>query len=183
MIDWFVFTKRFFLQFLLWLGVSLVLDLIGLLVLAVVLPFIVKDAKRLPTWCRWFDSADGYINGDDVYQKENAHWPLFWLRYNWLAIRNPTNYFQVNVLGQTWLGNEYIKVATPNAGKVGDHPEQESGIQYIESVDGIYEYYMVYRLGQYAFKFRMGWKIGYVDRRQRGEVLPWCFSITPFSKI
>lgn len=95
-----------------YLFVCLPLELLGMVVLPVVLPFIPANQEVLPKYLRWFDNASTYVgfvypagdglSGDVAYRemrKAEGHTNLFWERYYWLALRNPINYFSVVVLG------------------------------------------------------------------------------------
>src|SRR5690349_2988503 len=106
-----LFIYRLIKRVLQWVIILLPLMLLGFIVLAVVLPFIPKDTEVLPKWLRWFDNYSGYRNeypigdglsGDPDYRirrRLDGHKNLYWERLNWLALRNPVNYFNYKVLG------------------------------------------------------------------------------------
>lgn len=132
------------------------LQLAGIVVLPVIC--LVYDIGHLPYVLRWFDSVDPYINRDTsvITAVNNKGWLA---KYNWLALRNPTNYFCYKHLGYQFTGDESYYIAGHML--VGDSTGDIPGFVMIELSTGIYEYRYVKRIGKTAcFYFRLGHKIG-----------------------
>ncbi len=207
----------FLVRLLLSLAVFLLLDLpmllLGLIVLALVLPFIPKGRESLPKCLAWFDNHSGIVrgypmgdglSGDPLYRKlraANGHTNLFWERYYWLALRNPTNHFSYVV-----LGHKYSDRAKVMSIKGPLDPERSrGGFKRLEAVDfedqlcfipmggvyhnpnheiPLYEYYYTkyYTLfgRKFYVRFRMGYKV--VDDTQivPGEYVEQVLSFNPF---
>lgn len=101
---------KVYLHFLTWLFIVFPLDLLGLLLL----PCVTKKYSlgSFPYLMRWFDDKRGTLL-EGIGREEFIasfgldHWNKFmtandtWVgRYVWAALRNPTNYFQHEVLGK-----------------------------------------------------------------------------------
>lgn len=168
--------KRTLLSFICFLGIELPLQLIGMIVLLPLCAF--YDIGKLPRVFRYFDSADPFVGRDtsviDLLNTVPALSPYYvinpyWTKYNWLAIRNPLNYFQYSVLGFQFTGKEQMSISgDPN---VGDNTGKVPGFKHIEMDDGHYEYLLVKRIGQKACIYiRIGHKIG-KDDNKAGD---WC---------
>lgn len=180
-----------------YLVIILPLELIGLIVLLLVLPFLSKDREDLPRLVRWFDNHELYtkqdiqdgidgLAGDIPFRKKNNIYPYgpynylrnLWHRYNWLALRNPLNYFQYKVLGRKRKDVSILKklVGSPF---VGDLKGQKQGLRYMELDDNIWEIYYVKRLyGSRGLRVRIGYKIS-----KDNKYCQWVLVINPFKKI
>ena len=210
---------RILQQILVLVCIKLPVQLIGIPIVALELLFHLKD-KRLNNcldqrlFFKWFDNGDDRdrkygLNGDLGYQasthnlsidsykkllKSGARltkWHLYKMRFIWLALRNPINYFQYRVLG--------VKSSRINkAIYYDDIPTQENeigdwhkpGIRQREVTDTsghifAWEYYIVY---QYPFKkdkcfrARIGHKLGHrpKDEAVGRDYIQWVCSIQPW---
>ena len=68
-------------------------------------------APRLPTWLRWFQTPDNSLYGDTGWKLE--HCPDYWGCYLGMVMwimRNPANYFRLNVLGAKVKYGDPVKV-------------------------------------------------------------------------
>lgn len=114
-------VKHIVVQLIKFLFIVLPLELLGLIVVAVALIPTLRDRRilqddlqeqRLSSIFRWFDVGDTIdqkygLNGDLPYQLRfldgdivnPSAFKVWRMRYNWLALRNPLNWFQYNVLG------------------------------------------------------------------------------------
>lgn len=176
--------------------------------------------QRLPKMFRWFDVGDvrdkGYgINGDLGYQTKQllgseevlmscqlqdaisinppSIWKIYWMRLNWLALRNPINYFQYNVLGIRSVNlGRLIKVIDRSdnfnlerddyskSPEIGDWPGHVAGFRYRE-FENAKEYYWIYRypfLKSRCFRARIGHKLGHTYPYR--AVIQWVCTIQPF---
>ncbi len=164
--------------------------LAGFIILAVALPFIGREKTELPRFLRWFDTFDPkeklwgamhYSNPlrvDDIPKDPRG----FMARYNWLAIRNPINYFQYKVLGEVW--NDGWLYASEGPSNVGDNEGHIGGKRVIiAGTKPIYEYYSVrpYRLlgRDLCVRTRIGHKIGNPEDRKEGDVMQFVVSWSP----
>ena len=100
---------KFIKHFLIFFFVKLPIQLLGIPILAVLLLFIPKNVEYLPRLFRWWDNHERYTSGnknDDGlsgpdYIRDKWRNPTGWMaRFNWLALRNPANYFQYCILGK-----------------------------------------------------------------------------------
>lgn len=171
--------------------------------------------QRLPKCMKYWDIGDKIdlkygLNGDFGYQSkflldsdqslgstalQTATNPsksdLFKMRYNWLALRNPANYFQHNILGVQSSDIDFmielIEKPDIDGQEVGDY--SSSGYRYSEvclkNKRKIREYYLVYK---YPFKkdrclrIRIGHKLGSTPLQQPRDTIQWCFVIQPWKK-
>jgi hypothetical protein len=183
-------------HFLTLLFVKLPVQVAGIPILAVVLLFGPRDKEYLPSAFRWWDNHERYFDGnksDDGlsgpdYIRNKWSDPTGWLaRFNWLALRNPANYFQHRVLGRT--ANVFLeRVKVKGDLKVGTHDWNTRGYYYQEVLNGhekLWELYIVQPIyKKWHFRFRAGWKIGgYFSKRDPGDSLQWVFAITPLKKL
>ncbi len=166
------------------LFVSIPLQLIGIILLAIYLPIHFQLIKRglrssvkLPIFLRWYDNADQYIGRDTSTYLQVFGSGLYNL-YCWLAFRNPLNYFGYKVLGlqildentsgtehQT-LGVSDLDQATLGALSVGDGYGDIDGFRFTEITTSGRTYYEYYWIKKFSFKgllycirFRLGYKI------------------------
>jgi hypothetical protein len=188
--------RNVFKHFLTLLFIKLPIQLVGIPILAVVLLFVPHEKEYLPSAFRWWDNHERYFDGnksDDGlsgpdYIRNKWVDPTGWLaRFNWLALRNPANYFQHSVLGRT--ANAFCeRVKVKGDLKVGTHKWNTRGYYYQEVLNGrekLWELYVVYPLyKEWHFRFRAGWKIGgHFSKRDPGDSLQWVFAITPLKKL
>ena len=163
---------RFIKHIIVWILVELPLTLIGIPVLAIALLFIPREATELPRYLKWFDSWDVGLQGNGRYYDELKDKTGWWGRFNWLALRNPINYFNYKVMGckpdsgYMW----YIKT-----GDLSSYTEVSSGNKIY------YEYfyekpYTVFN-SQRIFHFKLGWKFG--GRAHKG-VYEWALQVQPW---
>jgi len=171
-----IFLLRFLFNLTKLLVICLPLELIGLILVPIAL-LIPTYSYRLPTYLRWFDSADWYT-GRDTEIIETISVEGFWTRYYWLAIRNPLNYFGYKVLGHKVIDNtKGIQSGTPN---IGDTIGHVSGYQY-NTLDNIYEYYLIYKWNRSkCLRFRMGWKISNGPDNKINSYIQWVMVIQPY---
>lgn len=177
-----VFLRRLIKDLASFLFIQLPLQLVGILILLPVCYF--YRIGELPKALRFFDSADPFIGRDtSVIDKLNTNprsTPYFVYndlitRYNWLAFRNPINYFGYKYLGYKFTGNEYYSIK--GSLEVGDSTGRTEGLKIIELSTGPYEYLYVKKINPSSilgrciglfkditkpscFYFRMGHKIG-----------------------
>lgn len=169
-----IFILRFIYNLLVYLLITLPLELIGIPLLAVTILFLPKEETHLPYLLRWYDTwdEDDGINGSKSYQSENGI--SYLSRFNWTALRNPLNTFQYSVLG--------IKAVEHTTNPVDI--DATGGFVHNETEAGYYEYYYVkpYKLfgTLRCFRFRMGWKL---SGRSHKDRLQWCFLISPFTSF
>lgn len=183
--------------------VKLPVQLIGIPVVALELLLHLKD-KRVENCvdqrliCKWFDNGDDLdreygLNGDKGYQLSRGNptdtWGIYRMRFNWLALRNPINYFQYNVLGSRVedLGNiesyhNYIDgVGESGDLEVGDW--QYAGVRKIELDSGEWEHYTVYRYPfkpEKCFRARIGHKLGHNPIKHKRSGVQWVCAIQPW---
>lgn len=176
---------------LIFLFVTIPLQLVGIVVLPIVLLFIPKDRETLPAFVRWFDNAEiplGIGSKDDglagpAYYRDEAiatykkfvrsdYLALYICRYVWLAFRNPINYFQYKVIGFQ-VPKAGIKVIQPGDPFVGNKQGEHAGTSslVIEANGKQYrDYYKVIKLGKTrCLRIRIGYKIGTVAERKPGD--------------
>jgi hypothetical protein len=189
-----------------WIFLKLPLQLLGYVLLAIYLPFTLRDRRvincpdqRLPKVLRWFDNADDRdqkygLNGDLAHQKR--HKSLFIRRYTWLATRNPVNYFQRKIIGSPspWILGYHIenhpKYKSPvanskQATQVGDYVGQSEGWRSVEAYNYgyklLWEYYVVKHYGNgKCLRMRLGYKLGHDPLEQKSGSVQWVFSISPW---
>ena len=173
--------------------VKLPLQILGLPILAIALLFVPRDKEVLPKFLRWFDNYELHLRDDGDDGLSGPHYirskwkdPTGWLaRFNWLALRNPVNYFQYKVLGFKTEGDWAAKVENPN---VGTHSYNVRGVRKTELTNGdgkkYWEYYAVIPLlKSWHFRARLGYKIGDITDLHDDEWVQWVFSVTPLKKL
>lgn len=186
------FLLRLLINIFKFLCISVPLQLLGALIL---LPFLYyrhdKYARTLPSWLKWFDCADFYV-GRDTSTYVNKIIPQgWWIRYCWLAWRNPINYFSYKYLGfllePPYKSLTYIKIPESEH-DIGDSSQDIEGFYYQEievNSKVYYEYYYIYVYTipftsiQKCIRFRMGWKLGQNIYAKYGHVQD-VFVISPF---
>lgn len=182
------------------LFIVLPLNIAGVLILPLVLPFIPKDAEKLPKYFRWFDNHEIYyahmhknidgLAGSAKYRsqqgltKDSSALKLFWVRYKWLALRNAINYFQYKYLGLNWLTDSayYKLVAIEGDSEVNeDNPGRYFIVVQGPNGKKYFEYYRAIKIKYLpvVIRIRVGWKIGSPLENAKGETSQWVF--IPFS--
>tara|TARA_R110002126_G_scaffold13516_1_gene58506 strand:+ start:268 stop:879 length:612 start_codon:yes stop_codon:yes gene_type:complete len=201
---------KFIKHILVFFFVKFPLQIIGIPILAVLLLFIPEDREYLPKKFRWWDNHERYTEGNigDDSLSGSSHirneWsnPTGWLaRFYWLALRNPVNYFQYNILGRVKKSPYTLDVQRvrgfsfpsnkTNPKKwlqVGTHEYNTRGWYYQEVTNGddkLWEFYVIYPLfKKWHFRFRAGWKLGgFYSNKKQGDAIQWVFSMTPLKKI
>lgn len=179
------FLARFIKHCIIFLALELPMQLIGMILLAIALPFC--KSPQLPYILRWFDLADFYVGRDPVTYLTQIV-PKGWKeRWYWIAWRNPCNYFAYKYLGipaNTVLTlNERSPSDPASYDLVGDATGKTGGLAYSEYKAGSRTYYEYYYVLPYTifgarkcFRFRMGWKIG---GEPTGEPIQQVFVISP----
>ncbi len=184
-----LFLVRLVMNVVLFLVVDFPVMLLGMVVLAVVLPFIPEDKETLPKCLAWFDNYSGRLkryplgdglSGDPLYRhlrRDAGHTNLFWERYYWLALRNPANYFSYAVLGHTYTSKaKVLSIKGPM------NPELVGGFKRLEAVDfedqivvvpfdgihtivdhpiSLYEYYYAKYYTLFGRRFYIRFRMGY----------------------
>ena len=175
-----IFALRLFKNSLIFFALSLPLMLVGIIVL-IPLVALGYEIGKLPVLFRWFDSADPFVGRNtEVIESVNTQGRK--AIYNWLALRNPINYFNYKYLGFVW-NNPEVKTYTSYAESfditkpfpdIGDSTGDAPGFKYIEvKQDGktYYEYYYIKKYNEkQCLRFRMGWKIGNPYQNNNGEI-------------
>jgi hypothetical protein len=149
--------------------VGLVMDILGAFIVPIAL-LCGGTRKRLPTWAWWFDN-DSEPFGDVKRYAELIEAKLsgnrlrvFFLRWHWLAIRNPSNNFQYYVVGFKQKHDvEYLSFGNPNTSD-----QAEGGWRFVKAVNKwtrktlAFELYVVipYGFGR-CVRIRMGWKLSH----------------------
>lgn len=188
--------KHLFKHFLVLLFIKLPVQLAGIPILAIALIFVPRDEEKLPDALRWWDNHERYtpgnksddgLSGPDYIRSKWSDSTGWLARFNWLAIRNPANYFQYKVLGRQ-KSAMFDRVKVFGDLRVGTHDWNTRGYYYQEVINDdekLWELYIVKKLfGKWHFRFRAGWKIGGAySTRKTGEYLQWVFAITPLKKL
>lgn len=182
------FLIRLLINIVKFLFIALPLQLIGMIILAIYLPLNPK-CRKLPDILAWFDGADQYVGRDTSVYDQVMAGELF-LKWNWLAWRNPINYFGYKYLGfelrHPYVSTEYYR-SPQGYQDIGNSHGDIPGIYYeeITTESGVYyEYYYVHKytmplLKGKCFRFRMGWKLGQNLDMKEGYVQE-AFVISPF---
>lgn len=185
------------IQFLSLFVANVVLDVIGLVVVAIALPFRVKgysgsdgrEISNLPKWAWLFgNDYDGLLGDRRGWWAENTPfgWPVdsFMAMWWWAAVRNPVNnmrfvkLWQAPVKGSTitWVGDYTVR----------DHPG-EAGWQFVTTENGGKHWYGFYLVHQWsdtrAFVIRLGFKVQPDDAGTDGEPLGMTTKINFYKAI
>jgi hypothetical protein len=175
------FSFRLVRHLLVFLFLCLPLMIVGMIVL---LPACyLSKGPQLPIFLRWLDCADFYVGRDtSVIEQKVKEGPLVW--YNWIALRNPINYFQYKYLSFQWPKNfKYLRYI-PEDNNIGDSTGDEPGLKYIEiETDGkvFYEYYYIKKWSlSTCLRFRLGWKIGDPTRNRIGDLQQFVLVLSPY---
>lgn len=186
-------------NFLIWLLVVLPLTLLGMVILALYLPFLSREAKVLPRYLKWFDNWSGperdglagyehYSHPSQVH-KRPSDMEGFCARYRWLALRNPVNYFQYSALGK-WidpLGFQPLDGSKIDL-NVGDRSKE--GLSYTYAAIFFMQQLMckvkeLYWVKAYTIfgrrlciRLRVGHKLNHSD--SKAYMAQWVFSFSPF---
>ncbi len=195
---------------MIYLFICLPLQLVGIPLVALAVLVQPWDAYRLPKFLKWFDLADNYpeefARSNETYVAQILPAGKF-ARFNYIALRNPTNYFCYKYLSVKFLRisafgcsrslqPDYLDAMDPELAKVlllqdiGDNGV--SGLSEIE-IDGItiddtakhvWEYYRIYRYTIFGItkcvRIRIGWKLSEFSDENQGKWLQWVFVISPF---
>ena len=174
--------------------VKLPIQFMGIPIVATVL-LLRPKVNRLPSLFKWWDVGDELdrvygLKGDLGYQadmiKKGYDPDGFWSKFNWLALRNPANYFQHHVLGKKFLDAAHFDFHEESEIKgkpVGDWSAPGLRTADVIMKDGskIWEYYIVKRYKWFpskCFRARIGWKI-WEDEKPK-PTMQWVFSVIPF---
>lgn len=157
------------------LGLILPLQLFGALIL---LPWVYSyDIGKFPKYLRWFDSVDPYIGRDTSVIDSLNKTKSTWLKYCWVAFRNPLNYFGWMVLGVRVPAN----IPDDN---IGDATGCQEGFRHLEVVINNTNYYEYYYIKTYNFmnqkkciRIRVGWKLAGLTT---GKIAQWVLVVSPF---
>jgi len=104
------------MRFLIFLLASWVVELLGLVVVPLALPFrrVIEGTRqkfaeyvgwwelvRLPAWALWWDNPYDGMLGDKRgwWNKRTGDCRTLWSMFKWAAIRNPANHFSRHVIG------------------------------------------------------------------------------------
>ena len=173
------------------LFVSIPLQLVGAVLLLGYLPYqqnlILSNAGtgeelsyRLPVWLRWFDCADLYLEFGRtpvtyLFKVVPQGW---WVRYCWLAWRNPINYFSYSYLAHKVVIRNINKAKTFEIGdpEVGDSTNDHPGTFYVQIEDFdekvIFEYYKIIKWSATkCCRIRIGHKIGALKDLKDGQYI------------
>ncbi len=202
--------NKFIKHGLIYLFICLPLQLIGIPLVALAVLCQKSDAVRLPKFLKWFDLADNYPEefGRTNVTYVNQILPEGKLaRFNYLALRNPTNYFNYKHLAVKFyrittftcvrtLQADYLKDLGPQEDKIlllndigdtgvsGISEIEIDGVSLTDAADHVYEYYNVYRYKLFGRTFcvriRIGWKLSEFKEDNVNKHLQWVFVISPF---
>lgn len=163
--------------------------ILGIFILPLVLLFVKKEDKNLPSLFSWWDNPKYGINGNADWEKRlnDYGWGFkptdFWSRYIWL-IRNPVGGFN----------KQYLAITIPkgtmltHSGDSGVGDKVKDGYSFIESSSGHFE---LYHIKTWSSKFelvrRIGWKLHGKPTTEDGymtqdETANFVFRINPFKK-
>ena len=118
-------------------------------------------------------------------------WKIFWLRYKWLALRNPLNGFKYNKLGvkkddikRILLAENWVNGKITNIEEVGDWSNPGFRYTEVELKDGTVkkEYYWVKKLSsKKCIRIRIGHKFGHLGSGDvTRETISWVCAIQPY---
>jgi hypothetical protein len=171
---------RFIKHLLTLIFVLIPLELLGIPLLALVLLFVPHETTSLPRLFQWWDNYDGVIDGTGDYLAEHQNGSIWWRRFNWLALRNPLNYFQYQHMGcrppltpTTVIhdGKETLENGGHSYKEVYQNDEHKRYYEYI------YEKKYTLFGNPGSFRFRLGWKLAGTDHN---GVYQWVLQIIPF---
>ncbi|WP_448120474.1 DUF7338 family protein [Pseudomonas veronii] len=185
------------IQFLSLFVANVVLDVIGLVVVAIALPFRVKgysgsdgrEISNLPKWAWLFGNDYDGLQGDKRgWWAENTPfgWPVdsFMAMWWWAAVRNPVNNMRFVKLWQAPVKGSTITYVGDYT--VRDHPG-EAGWQFVTTENGGKHWYGFYLVHQWsdarAFVIRLGFKVQPDDAGTDGEPLGMTTKINFYKAI
>lgn len=140
----------------------------------------------------------------DIYEEQgnkiDTKWNIFKMRFMWLAIRNPANYFQNRVLGvkseeitsivRYYNNTKYNKIDVENLKSINLNSIPEvsdwynEGIRHVEvkleDDSTIFEYYIVKKIFNTSkcIRIRLGHKIGHTPLKKDKEYIQFAGAIT-----
>ena len=167
--------------------VSIFLQLIGLVVVAVALPFRKEDTSgdndgaprtftqyptygvwqriRLPRWALWWDNAyDGLLGdkrGEWAKLCNGKHSSLWWM-YWWAAVRNPVNYYSRKVDGvDVSACSIHLLNGVPVPDETGASGDSWHHLVAVDSNGNTKHRYFGFKtlVGKWGISFNLGWKI------------------------
>lgn len=143
---------------------TLAVDLLGLVAVAIALAFCKSESEHLPRlFWPWDNEIEG-INGDGGWrgpEHANGHEREFWWRYQWLAIRNAGTNFSYLIGFEQTLDIVYIADTgsdplTSNQGHEGTNCVRAFKPEGFAA----WEYYYVKRwMPGRCLRVRLGWKL------------------------
>lgn len=183
-------------QFIFLLVSNVLLDLIGLLVVAVAIPFRVEGKSlsdgrpivNLPKWCWLFgNDYDGLLGDKRGWWKDNTPFNLpvdhFLSMYWWAAIRNPVNNMRLTSLYSCPVDGSVITYVGDK--RVRDKAGQE-GWQFVTTTKGGKKWYGFYWVHLWsdkrAFVVRFGFKTEPSDEGSK-ESQGMTTKINPYKSI
>jgi hypothetical protein len=176
--------------------VSIPLQLVGAVLLLGYLPYQQNLIKRkpntpvqLPVLLRWFDCADLYLEFGRtpvtyLFKVVPQGW---WVRYCWLAWRNPINYFSYAYLSRRVILRNIDKSKSFEEGDplVGDSTGDHPGFFHVsvEDFDGqvTYEYYYILKWSATkCCRIRFGHKVGPLKDLKDGQYIQGVIVCQPY---
>lgn len=150
-----------YLEWLVFVAASFVVDIAGIFVVPIALA-VSRNASRLPAWAQWWDNDREPMGDTERYAeiKDAGFCKALFLRWHWLAIRNPGNNFGY-VLG--FVQSEDVGFYYNGDPKTSDqgHPGTLRVWAYRGDELSSFCYYKVLRWGSSSRCLRIfiGWKI------------------------
>lgn len=198
-------TKSLVKHLLTLISIKLPLQIVSIPILAIALLFYLKDKRckgdlhdqRLPDFLKWLDNGDvldrAYgLNGDLGYQLKYSNlespWTLYIMRLNWLAFRNPINYFQYHKLGIQQEDIEDLIYISERATFIGEEVGDWSspGVREVDILlttgKTAFERYWIYQYPFWptkCFRARIGWKFSNISKIDRAKHFQWVFTVQP----
>jgi len=147
--------------------IGLLMDVVGALIMVPLALMIGGVNNRLPNWANWFDN-DRDPFGDTARRPAidaAAGLKKGWLRYVWLALRNPANNFGYKVVGFKHVGGvDYESYGIPTTSDQSTGGWKAVIARYQGRVVA-FELYVVLPYstpwGMRCVRVRLGWKLWY----------------------
>lgn len=163
------------------LFVTIPVQILSIVIMPFILPFIPASRETLPVFVRWFDNAeiplginaaDDGLAGPAYYRVEalaqykkflfSDYLSLLLCRYIWLCFRNPINYFQYKVIG-AYIEPQKVTIVDSGDPRVGNKEGDIAGTSHMIVTVGnkrYYDYYKVIKLWKgRCLRIRLGWKL------------------------